>query len=70
MAPHTVNEQWKKSMRHMMVRPRALLYASAFALVASMGGGSLLVSSAYAQEAAQAPRFEVDPFWPKPLPNN
>ena len=23
-----------------------------------------------AQGAAQAPRFEVDPFWPKPLPNH
>jgi len=25
---------------------------------------------AQAQNAAQAPRFEVDPFWPKPLPNH
>ena len=25
---------------------------------------------AAAQQTVQAPRFEVDPFWPKPLPNN
>ena len=29
--------------------------------------GALLVSPAL---AAEAPRFKVDPFWPKPLPNN
>ena len=28
------------------------------------------VAVAQAQGAAQAPRFEVDPFWPKPLPNH
>ena len=27
-------------------------------------------ASAEAQGAVQAPRFEVDPFWPKPLPNH
>ena len=28
------------------------------------------VAAARVQGAAQAPRFEVDPFWPKPLPNH
>src|SRR5687767_15480968 len=28
-----------------------------------------LVREAAAQPTVQAPRFEVDPFWPKPLPN-
>ena len=28
------------------------------------------VANAQAQSAAQAPRFEVDPFWPRPLPNH
>src|SRR5262245_23273337 len=27
-------------------------------------------AAAAAKEAVQAPRFEVDPFWPKPLPNH
>src|SRR5512141_493 len=28
------------------------------------------VAEAQGKSAAQAPRFEVDPFWPKPLPNH
>ena len=28
-----------------------------------------LVHRAAAQQTTQAPKFEVDPFWPKPLPN-
>ncbi len=28
------------------------------------------VVSAEAKTAVQAPRFEVDPMWPKPLPNH
>jgi hypothetical protein len=28
------------------------------------------VAAARSQGAAQAPRYEVDPFWPKPLPNH
>src|SRR5262245_2416968 len=28
------------------------------------------VAEAQSKTAVQAPRFEVDPFWPKPLPNN
>ena len=42
-------------------------------LVGALGAGSLLVEerAAVAQEAGvEAPLFEVDPFWPKPLPNN
>jgi hypothetical protein len=44
------------------------------ALLASAIGGLAflersLVREASAQTTVQAPRFEVDPFWPKPLPN-
>ena len=40
-------------------------------LAAALGAGSILVSKrVVAQEGGQAPKFEVDPFWPKPLPNN
>jgi DNA-binding beta-propeller fold protein YncE len=38
-----------------------------------LGAGQLLLERAAAAQAAaspQAPRFEVDPFWPKPLPNH
>ena len=45
----------------------------AVALLAALGiGQALLASSAAAQarNSVQAPRFEVDPLWPKPLPNH
>ena len=47
--------------------------AAFFALLAFLGiGQHLLDQQAAAQAGAtvQAPRFEVDPFWPKPLPNH
>ena len=41
-------------------------------LVAALGVGSVLLEKRAAVEAAavQAPMFEVDPLWPKPLPNH
>jgi DNA-binding beta-propeller fold protein YncE len=41
------------------------------ALLAALEAGSALLTRRAAVEAAtvQAPRFEVDPLWPKPLPN-
>jgi len=48
-----------------MVRAIALLAVSfLFAACGGPGGDSGTT------EARQAPRFEVDPFWPKPLPNH
>jgi hypothetical protein len=40
-------------------------------LATALGGGSMLLGKRAIVEAAgeQAPKFEVDPFWPKPLPN-
>src|ERR1700674_1846482 len=40
-------------------------------LLGALGVGSAVLAKRAAVEAAsvQAPRFEVDPFWPKPLPN-
>jgi DNA-binding beta-propeller fold protein YncE len=50
------------------------LYVGALvvALLVSLGIGSALLEKRAAVEAAgvQAPRFEVDPMWPKPLPNH
>jgi DNA-binding beta-propeller fold protein YncE len=50
------------------------LYRTAgfFALLASLGVGSMLIEKRTVVQAAgvQAPRFEVDPLWPKPLPNH
>ena len=50
---------------------RNLVIGAAF-LAAIMGiavAERALVREAAAQPTVQAPRFEVDPFWPKPLPN-
>src|SRR5262245_41748394 len=49
-----------------------LVGATLVALLAALGvGQSVLQKSVAAQTngAAQAPKFEVDPMWPKPLPN-
>src|SRR5579863_9940419 len=42
------------------------------ALAALLGTGSFLISRRTVVHAAgvMAPKFEVDPFWPKPLPNH
>jgi DNA-binding beta-propeller fold protein YncE len=42
------------------------------ALLVALGVGSMVLEKRAAVEAAgvQAPRFEVDPMWPKPLPNH
>src|SRR5207344_3509779 len=39
-------------------------------LVLGGGGGGASRGIVGAQGAKQAPRFEVDPMWPKPLPNH
>jgi DNA-binding beta-propeller fold protein YncE len=54
------------------MKRRDLLIASSFAaaLVALGAIEITLERAASAQAVVQAPRFEVDPFWPKPLPNN
>jgi DNA-binding beta-propeller fold protein YncE len=48
------------------------LGAGFFALLGVLGIGSLVLDQRAVVEAAgvQAPRFEVDPMWPKPLPNH
>jgi DNA-binding beta-propeller fold protein YncE len=51
---------------------RKLSVAAAFlALLGALGIGSAVLERKVALHAAeaQAPRFEVDPLWPKPLPN-
>src|SRR5256886_16398980 len=42
------------------------------ALLAALAAASVMLEKKAATEAAgvQAPRFEVDPMWPKPLPNH
>jgi hypothetical protein len=56
-----------------LLRQRTFLYGSALAAgIFALGvGQSLLQNRADAQgSVVQAPMYEVDPLWPKPLPNN
>jgi DNA-binding beta-propeller fold protein YncE len=49
---------------------RKLYVGAAFvAILLALGAGQALLENTAAQ-AKQAPRFEVDPYWPKPMPNN
>src|SRR5215470_1300267 len=55
-----------------MKRNRNVLIGATFvALLTVLGIGQSVLSKAAAQGGASvtAPRFEVDPMWPKPLPN-
>ncbi len=53
------------------VKRNSKLYVGAafVAILLALGAGQALLENTSAQ-AKQAPRFEVDPFWPKPMPNN
>lgn len=53
-------------------RNRAMMLALAAAAIVALGVGSARIERLAAQGTSgiQAPRFEVDPFWPKPLPNH
>ena len=53
-----------------VTKNRKLYVGAAFvAILLALGAGQALLDQTAAQ-TKQAPRFEVDPFWPKPLPNN
>jgi DNA-binding beta-propeller fold protein YncE len=50
---------------------RKIVVASVFVvLIAGLAIGQSKLQAAIAARAVDAPRFEVDPFWPKPLPNH
>jgi len=54
------------------MKPDLFRGAAFCALAATLGVGSVLLERRAVVEAAavQAPRFEVDPLWPRPLPNH
>ena len=54
-----------------MTNRRKVAYAAAMVAVAAMlGVGQAALQGATQGKAVQAPTFDVDPFWPKPLPNH
>jgi DNA-binding beta-propeller fold protein YncE len=52
-----------------VLRSRKFVGLTLVALLIGLGIGQAMIDRTSAQ-AKQAPRFEVDPFWPKPMPNN
>src|SRR5690349_15606385 len=57
-----------------MRRTRKVAVGATFAVaLVALGVGQMVAekrAAAQAGSAVQAPRFEVDPMWPKPLPNH
>jgi hypothetical protein len=49
---------------------RSLLLGGGLAALIAAGVGQAALQAAADRQAVQAPRFEVDPLWPKPLPNH
>ncbi len=52
------------------MRRRFFYAGTLIAAIAALGIGQAVLAAATEQQAAQAPLFEVDPLWPKPLPNH
>jgi DNA-binding beta-propeller fold protein YncE len=60
-------------MRVLKSRKNVAIAVAFLAVLAVLGVGQLVLEgelAAQASQGAEAPMFEVDPFWPKPLPNN
>jgi DNA-binding beta-propeller fold protein YncE len=54
-----------------MTRSRTLMSGAALlALIGALGLGQAALEAAGRRQGVEAPAFEVDPFWPKPLPNH
>ena len=52
-----------------VLRTKKFVGMTLVALLVGLGIGQAMLDRTSAQ-AKQAPKFEVDPFWPKPMPNN
>jgi len=60
-------------MKQLVLRRNVLIGAGFIGLLAALGVAQLVLDQtavAQSKGAVQAPRFEVDPLWPKPLPNH
>ena len=54
-----------------MTRRRKLMLVGLIVVLAGgLGIGQHVLMASIQSQTVQAPRFEVDPFWPKPLPNH
>src|SRR5690242_7620805 len=64
---HVASEKW----RNWLMKRNIYIGAAIVAVVVALGVGSVVLGRRAAVQAAgvQAPQFEVDPMWPKPMPN-
>ncbi|HUF25574.1 MAG TPA: hypothetical protein VMM18_01235 [Gemmatimonadaceae bacterium] len=53
-----------------MHRPKLVVAGAVTVLIAGLAIGQSRLQAVAAARAVDAPRFEVDPFWPRPLPNH
>jgi hypothetical protein len=54
-----------------LIRSKNFLIGSAFAVaLAGLGVAQFALQGKAEAQGIMAPKFEVDPFWPKPLPNH
>src|SRR5688572_29315032 len=53
-----------------MTRRAMTVAGVAILLLGALGAGQAALQGATDAPTVQAPRFEVDPMWPKPLPNH
>jgi hypothetical protein len=63
----------EEAMREMKRLHNPYLGAACVALLAAFGAGQFLIAkmtAAQGRSAVQPPSFQVDPLWPKPLPNH
>ena len=64
---------WEEAVVRTLSTRNLFIGASFVAVLAALGIGQAVLEksvAAQAQGGAMAPRFEVDPLWPKPLPNH
>ena len=54
----------------MKPRSRIVLTCTIVLTIAGLGVGQAALSAAADEQTVEVPLFEVDPFWPKPLPNH
>ena len=57
-------------MGRSMRKRDVLIGASFIAVLIALGVGQFMLDETAAAQQVQAPMFEVDPLWPKPLPNH
>ena len=60
-------------MKSMVSRRNLFVGSTFFVILAGLGVAQMFLDrtvAAQSRSAVQAPRFEVDPLWPKPLPNH